>query len=170
MLQWTIKTVKKQPMFFKIDSLKSFAIFTGKHLCWGLFLIKLQTFRPATFLKRDSNTGVSCAYCEIFKNSFFIEILWWLLLKALLQYSKVSCGVCSLISHLHVLSILIKNTAWKVFKYWVFSDPYSVRVRENTDQKKLCIWTLFTDCFFIWLSSEQNHYPRKLKFMILDVN
>ena len=58
-------------MFFKIDSLKSFAIFTGKHLCWGLFLIKLHTFRPATFLKRDSNTGVSCAYCEIFKNSFF---------------------------------------------------------------------------------------------------
>ena len=29
-------------MFFKIDSIKSFAIFTGKHLCWGLFLIKLQ--------------------------------------------------------------------------------------------------------------------------------
>ena len=30
-------------MFFKIGSIKNFAIFTGKHLCWGLFLIKLQT-------------------------------------------------------------------------------------------------------------------------------
>ena len=29
-------------MFFKIGSIKNFAIFTGKHLCWGLFLIKLQ--------------------------------------------------------------------------------------------------------------------------------
>ena len=29
-------------MFFKIDSIKNSAIFTGKHLCWGLFLIKLQ--------------------------------------------------------------------------------------------------------------------------------
>ena len=37
--------------------LKNFAIFTGKRLCWGLFLIKLQVSRPATLLKRDSNTG-----------------------------------------------------------------------------------------------------------------
>ena len=36
------------------------SIFTGKHLCWGLFLKNLQGFRPATFFKRDSNTGVSC--------------------------------------------------------------------------------------------------------------
>ena len=55
--------------------LKNFAIFTGKHLCWSLFLIKLklQAFRPATLLKRDSNTDVSCEYCETFKNSFFYK-------------------------------------------------------------------------------------------------
>ena len=35
--------------------LKNFANFTGKHLRWSLSLIKL---RPATLLKRDSNTGV----------------------------------------------------------------------------------------------------------------
>ena len=28
--------------FFKIDVLKNFANFTGKNLCWFLFLIKLQ--------------------------------------------------------------------------------------------------------------------------------
>ena len=38
--------------------LKKFANLTGKHLCWSLFLIKLQAFRPATLLKRDFNTGV----------------------------------------------------------------------------------------------------------------
>ena len=39
--------------------LKNFAIFTTrKHLWWSLFLIKLQTLRPGTLLKRDSNTGV----------------------------------------------------------------------------------------------------------------
>ena len=54
-----------------MSSITNFAIFTRKHLCWGLFLIKLQAFRPATFLKRDSNTGVSCGYCELFKNTFF---------------------------------------------------------------------------------------------------
>ena len=38
--------------------LKNFARFTEKHLCWSLFLIKLQAFRGATLLKTDSNTGV----------------------------------------------------------------------------------------------------------------
>ena len=37
-------------------------------------------------------------------------------------------------------------TAWKVSKYRVFSGPYSVRLRENMDQKKLRIWTHFTQC------------------------
>ena len=38
--------------------LKNFTIFIGKHLCWSLFLIKLQALRPVTLLKEDSNTGV----------------------------------------------------------------------------------------------------------------
>ena len=54
-------------------------------------------------------------------------------------------------------------TAWKVSKYVVFFwsilsrirteygeilriFPYSVQMRKNTDQKKLHIWTLFTQC------------------------
>ena len=45
-------------MFFKIGVLKNFVIFTGKRLCWSFFLTKLQALRPATLLKRDSNTGV----------------------------------------------------------------------------------------------------------------
>ena len=53
-------------MFFKIVFLKNFANFTGKHLCRRLFLIKLQAFRAATLLKRDS-----CEICEIFKNTLF---------------------------------------------------------------------------------------------------
>ena len=31
--------------------------------------------RPATLLKRDSNTGVSCEYYETFKNIYFEEHL-----------------------------------------------------------------------------------------------
>ena len=33
--------------FFKIGDLRNFAIFTGKLLCWSLFLTKLQVWRPA---------------------------------------------------------------------------------------------------------------------------
>ena len=45
----------------------NFAIFTGKHQCWGLFLLKSQ----ALLFKRDSNTNVSCGYCKIFKTTCF---------------------------------------------------------------------------------------------------
>ena len=37
--------------------LKIFGNFTGEHLCWSLFLVKLQGWRPATLLKRNTNTG-----------------------------------------------------------------------------------------------------------------
>ena len=51
------KFIQKQPftMFFKINVLKNFAIFTGKKLRWSPYFINLQAFRPGTFLKRDSN-------------------------------------------------------------------------------------------------------------------
>ena len=45
-------------MFFNWNFLKKFVIFTEKHLCWSLFLIKLHAFILATLLKTDSNTGV----------------------------------------------------------------------------------------------------------------
>ena len=57
-------------MFFKVGVLINFVIFTGKHLCC-LFLIKIgQSFRPATLLKRESNTGVFLWMLQNFKNSF----------------------------------------------------------------------------------------------------
>ena len=37
---------------------KNVANFTGRQLCWSLFLIKLQALRSATLLKRDSNRGI----------------------------------------------------------------------------------------------------------------
>ena len=45
-------------MFFKIGVLKDFALFTGKKLCWSLFLTNFQAWRPATLLKRDSSIGI----------------------------------------------------------------------------------------------------------------
>ena len=39
--------------------IKNFAIFTGKHLCWSLFL------------KETPIKVFSCEYCEIFKNTYF---------------------------------------------------------------------------------------------------
>ena len=53
---------------------KIFAIFTGKQLCWSLFLIICSV--PATLLKRDSNTGVFLWILQKFLGApFFIEHL-----------------------------------------------------------------------------------------------
>ena len=40
---------------------ENFAIFTGKHLCWSLFLIKLQTSKTKHILKI-----LRCSHCKIF--------------------------------------------------------------------------------------------------------
>ena len=41
---YAIFPLQKQPpeVFYKEAVLKNFAIFTAKHLCWSLFLIKLH--------------------------------------------------------------------------------------------------------------------------------
>ena len=46
---------RRSQMFFKIGLVKNFVMFTGKYLCWSLFLKRL----------------FSCEYYEILKNSFF---------------------------------------------------------------------------------------------------
>ena len=58
------------------DVLKNFANFTGKHLCWSLFFKKLQAFRSAALLKRDSYTGVFLSNLRNLKNTYFEKHLY----------------------------------------------------------------------------------------------
>ena len=54
-----VKRQKQLPkLLCKKDVFRNFAIFTGRQLCWSLFLIELQTFRPAALLEMDSNADV----------------------------------------------------------------------------------------------------------------
>ena len=48
----------RSQMSFKIEVFKNIAIFTGKHLSWSLFVIKLPSYKPVNLLKRDSNTSI----------------------------------------------------------------------------------------------------------------
>ena len=50
----------------------NFVKFIGKHLCWSLFLIKLQAVRPATSLKRNSSTGVFLWLLKNFQEHIFL--------------------------------------------------------------------------------------------------
>ena len=64
----------RSQMFFRIGVLKKFAMFTEKHLCWSLFLIKLQDFRcfPVNIAK-------------LLRAAFFIEHLQYIFKKTLLN-------------------------------------------------------------------------------------
>ena len=43
----------------------------GKHLCWSLFLIKLQAFRPANLSKRDFNPDAFLWNLQSFSEHLF---------------------------------------------------------------------------------------------------
>ena len=61
--------ILKQRSSHQMRSIKKFA---GKHLCQSLFFNKAARFRPATLIKKETQTQVfSCKFCEIFKNTFF---------------------------------------------------------------------------------------------------
>ena len=69
-------------MYFRISALKDFAIFTGKHLCWSLFLINMQAWRPATLLKkRVQHRFFPVKFAKNLRTPFFIEHVRWLLLE-----------------------------------------------------------------------------------------
>ena len=74
---WQIKqeSYTKHPFtdVFKIGVLKIFVIFTGKHWCWSLFLVKLQAWglQQRYFLVNIT---------KFLRTAFFIEHLRWLLL------------------------------------------------------------------------------------------
>ena len=53
----------RSKMFFKIGVLKNFAIFTGKHMCKSLFLIKLKA---CNFIKKR----LQKVFCRTFLNLF----------------------------------------------------------------------------------------------------
>ena len=66
----------------KRAALKNLSIFTGKHLCLSLFLIRLHTCRPVTLLKRGSR----CFPVNIAKflgTPFSQNTPGWLLLRGL---------------------------------------------------------------------------------------
>ena len=78
----TVKGRSSLPDVFCIEGvLRNFAKFTGKCLRQSLFFNKIAGLRPAALLKKALTQVFSCEFYEIFKNSFFVEHLRWLLLK-----------------------------------------------------------------------------------------
>ena len=55
--------------------LKNSQNFTEKHLCWSFIFNKVAGLRPETIMKETPAQVLFCEFCEIFKNTFFTELL-----------------------------------------------------------------------------------------------
>ena len=68
-------------VFRKKGVLRSFAKFTGKHLCQSLYFNKVTGLRPATILKkRVWHRYFSMNFAKSLRTLFLTEQLQWLLL------------------------------------------------------------------------------------------
>ena len=66
-----INSTRGPEVFCKIN----FAYISGKHLCWSLFFIKLQSLTLNFTRKKTLAHVFSCDYSEIFKSPFFTKHL-----------------------------------------------------------------------------------------------
>ena len=61
-------------VFSKTGALKNFAILTGKNLCWTIFLIKIQDWRPAfLFKKRLQRRCFSVNIAKFLRTAFLLK-------------------------------------------------------------------------------------------------
>ena len=103
-------------MHFRMGALKDFGMLTEKNLCWSLFLINIQVWRPVTLLRRDS-----VKFAKIFKNTYFYRT----------HPVAASGNISSTFSllHLRTMNGVFRGTCWlpsvyfillRVFRFFLF--------------------------------------------------
>ena len=133
-------------MFCKNGVLKNFTKFIGKNLCW----------RASNFIKKETLTQLfSYKFCKIFKIAFFTEYFRWLLFSYIEHYLAKPESIVGRFSRDDFSwyitlrgKCLYSEHFWPYFspfglnliKYGVSLriqsiSPYSVQMRQNTDQK-----------------------------------
>ena len=118
-------------MFWKIGALKNFMIFTGKHLCWSLFLLKF-------IQNRLQRRCFPVNFAEVLRIAIFIEHLWWLLECRVITMKQV-------------------QVAWAAFLRCFFRKIFlnSWRLEEEYPQRRV-IWVelhLQRYCFYWFCNS-----------------
>ena len=132
----TLFRSSRSQIFFKIGLFKNFAIFIEKNFSWSLFLIKLHSWRLATWLKRDSHAGIFCEYWEICKSNVFVEHLRWLLLMFIVKTCHFKFQI-----NKRVLLIEMMKVSSSRSKFIIKNNAFLDRTSE------LCL--IFEKCFFM---------------------
>ena len=83
----------------------------------------------------------SVRYC------YFCGLHLFLRLESFLVLSSPFWNCKSTINETNLWTTSLREKSPNTKFFLLRKSPYSVRIRENADQKKLRIWTLFTRCF-----------------------
>ena len=110
-----------------------------KHLCWSLFLIKLQALQPATLFKRYFNTDVFLLILRIFCEQLFYRTLP---VAAFDQFEQVSLSNGSVMG-IYQSSLVNQEHNMQCFLLKNFVDP--VRVHYSHIVSRNHSNTLFID-------------------------
>ena len=133
-------------MFFKISVRKSFANFTGMHLCWSAFLKNLQSEGLQLYWKKCPTQVFLCEVCEISYNTFFNRAP-----PVTASAPLVAASVFSISQPCY--DILIIFCSWHIIwclKCWT---PLFINLLSIVRFSKLITWRiLFKTLFFRYLS------------------
>ena len=108
----------------------------------------MQAFRPANLLKRNSNTGIPCKYCEIFTNIYFEE------------HPRMGASVFRILSNIYEKDHCVKNVQNTelflvgIFPHsdWIQRDTSYLSVLSPNAGKYRPEITLYLDTFHAYLS------------------
>ena len=107
----------RSQMFSKTGVLKNFAIFTGKNLCWSLFLIKFQDWRPTfLFKKRLEGRCFSVNIAKFLRAAFSLNTCSLYLFGFIFYYCKIRPR-----KHKKLRNRSIK-TCFSLFKHFPFTE------------------------------------------------
>ena len=135
-------------MFFEIGILKNFTMFTGKHLCWSLFLKKVAG--PCNFIKKQTPKKVfSREYCEIFKNSFF--------------FYDTSGGCFSIFTP--DLNLGLKKDTLR----FLSDDAFHQKSYVNK-WILLCISTIICNTFTFWRTTSPRLFQRQTLLLVISIS
>ena len=125
-------------VFCKKDVIKHFPKFTGKHLCWRLFLTKFEALMPVTLLVFPGQVF----FCDfvIFLRTYILQnICEWLLLTFCCYRLKIQTKT--------QLKCLFQNMRKKkVYKMWYSENIKTamLKIRDTTSQRnEECLSCMF---------------------------
>ena len=150
--------IKEQKTLFLIKSshwmcsikqavLKNFTIFTGKHLCWSLFLIKLQAWGPEKACNFVKKTPAQGFFLWILQN--FHEHLFW----------KTSVNGCFSLFHIYQCIFTLKGdisklpcemSIWQYAHTSVFLQTSKTCSPQNYDVFRYIATTFLYSYFLPW--------------------